>query len=279
MAGYHRIDILDKTTNTIIGHVVWYESAEEEPEGKTNKKRKTSKKQQVQRTIPSKDVSILHVEVADDHKSKGIGSLLMLHAILKIWKDGGPIKIHLDDMSDNALTKHSIYYKLGFRIMDETSMEVMSLFINKTPPMDSTLYSYSSTEKSVEKPTRYDSISEYLESIKINKTKICSETNTKLMYMQMDSDSNVIRESISEIDFRQEICQTSKIGGKHQKLEKNASISLWWSPTPTSHVRNHHMVCNNVTLPKLKVIVTTVMKEREREGLPTHWWFVRNSQP
>lgn len=83
-------------------------------------------------------------------KGQGYGSVLMIFFLCFIINnihDSYYIKkISLDDCSDLACTKKSIYYKLGFRILDDRSMEIMR--INFLKP--------SSSKKTINKQHKYN---------------------------------------------------------------------------------------------------------------------------
>ena len=82
------------------------------------------------------NISSLYItDVNEQGKGYGYGLLILfLCYIIKTKHDAYFIeKIHLDDCSDLALTKHSIYYKFGFRILDDNRTEVMRIDFLKPP--------------------------------------------------------------------------------------------------------------------------------------------------
>lgn len=83
-------------------------------------------------------ITISFIRVNDNHQQKGYGKLLMaLSLVYMLIKNDSQIfkitEITLDDCSDLAMTKNSLYFKLGFRIANANNPEVMSVFINKEP--------------------------------------------------------------------------------------------------------------------------------------------------
>jgi hypothetical protein len=89
--------------------------------------------------INKKSIYIQSLYITDiNEKNKGYGSLLlllMLKYVIKNINDSYYIKkIYLDDCSDLALTKKSIYYKFGFRITNKQSCEIMQVNFLKPYP-------------------------------------------------------------------------------------------------------------------------------------------------
>jgi hypothetical protein len=84
----------------------------------------------------NKSINISGLYINDTtERGKGYGYgllILFLCYIIKHLDNAYFIKtIHLDDCSDNSLTKQSLYYKFGFRISDDSSMEIMRInFLN-----------------------------------------------------------------------------------------------------------------------------------------------------
>jgi len=68
-------------------------------------------------------------DIIERGKGYGYGLLLLcLCNIIKLFPDAYHLtKIQLDDDSDGAMTTNSIYYKLGFRVFNRESSEVMKI--------------------------------------------------------------------------------------------------------------------------------------------------------
>ena len=71
-------------------------------------------------------ITVLHVH--DLFRGRGYGTLLIKSMLIKI-ESNLSITIKLDDCSDFTGQCNNIYYKLGFRNLDDTQQEVMTIYI------------------------------------------------------------------------------------------------------------------------------------------------------
>jgi hypothetical protein len=87
--------------------------------------------------LDDNNVSVGFLNVNENYQGNGFGKLLMHIMFLDLINQKIEInEISLDDCSDEALSKKSIYFKLGFRITNSLNPEVMKLFINDKEIID-----------------------------------------------------------------------------------------------------------------------------------------------
>ena len=93
----------------------------------------------IQWSIENNIVSINWMNVEEPFRSKGYSYLLLI-AMLSLQRIRCGT-IQLDDCSDRSLSKDNVYYKTGFRIPDDKSLEQMILHI-ASPNKKYTGYTY-----------------------------------------------------------------------------------------------------------------------------------------
>lgn len=95
-------------------------------------------------------VTIIWVDIEEEHRGRGFGTLIIA-AMFALLPRLTKIKIQLDDCSDNCLQKKNLYYKMGFRITDDSRLEQMNVFINCGPLPGTTKHKYSRSANSASK--------------------------------------------------------------------------------------------------------------------------------
>ena len=126
------------------------------------------------------NISGLYInDTAERGKGYGYGLLILfLCYIIKHLDNAYFIKtIHLDDCSDNSLTKQSLYYKFGFRISNDSSMEIMR--INFLNPRETS--SYRKKRYHIYDDETEASIAYYESIIDLYKNVLAAEKYTKII--------------------------------------------------------------------------------------------------
>ena len=117
------------------------------------------------------DIVLSNLYVNEKYRRNRYGSFLMFVFFHYLNFTKQPIKsITLEDASDNAVTRHSIYYKLGFRITDKTDASDMNLYFTQDKTTQEQIidaynkngYQYDSSS-SKDFITIYNSIQDYLD--------------------------------------------------------------------------------------------------------------------
>jgi hypothetical protein len=107
--------------------------------------------------------------VDDKYRGKGYGKILIFVMFHHLKFKKLPVEsVSLEDASDRTVTRHSIYYKLGFRIIDKEDASAMKIFFTKDSKKqdrlreDYKLHHYQYSRSRSADPPIYESIHEYL---------------------------------------------------------------------------------------------------------------------
>lgn len=173
------------------------------------------------------DILMLFInDVAERGKGYGYGLIILsLCNIIKTFPGAYNItKIQLDDDSDGAMTRNSIYYKLGFRIFNGD--EVMEINFLK-PPLSkykrSKLFVYEgeSEAESVYYKTIYDLYENTISTRKYNEiiTRIIEEVREGTLKFTINNNGEDEDLDISEcLNIKSEIAEKSYNLRKRQKI-------------------------------------------------------------
>lgn len=138
--GYTKLVLLDLQKKQMVGEINFYYDKEEE------------------------SLSVSWLEVKDTYKGHGFGKLLFLFMVAElIYIQSHIAMIELDDCSDYALTKKSLYYSLYFRV-DPQNIETMKIYFGKNAPIqDPYIYRSGNVSNS---NNRFMNLHEYLKHLK-----------------------------------------------------------------------------------------------------------------
>lgn len=113
-----------------------------------------------------KEIIVSSLYINDKYQGMGYGTLLMILFICYVLnniEDAYYIKkISLDDCSAKTCTKKSLYYKLGFRILNNYTMEIMSInFLQPKPSKSKILKQHKYSDDTEPSIVYYDTIFNY----------------------------------------------------------------------------------------------------------------------
>jgi GNAT superfamily N-acetyltransferase len=97
--------LFDSATNNKVAHVTYYLNPDD------------------------KEVFVGYLDVMPDAQGQGFGKMMMILMLADLMSDVEVRYIRLDDCSDLALQKRSLYFKLGFRIANASNPETMTVFL------------------------------------------------------------------------------------------------------------------------------------------------------
>lgn len=137
--GYTKLVLLDIRNRNKVGEINFYYDKEEE------------------------SLTVSWLEVNDEYKGHGFGKLLFLFMVAElIYIQSHISTMELDDCSDYALTKKSIYYSLNFRV-DPENIETMKIYFgDKAPIQDPYVYRNGNVSNS---NNRFMNLHEYLKHL------------------------------------------------------------------------------------------------------------------
>ena len=170
------------------------------------------------------NLKILFLNIYEQFQGKGFGKLIMIYLfnfIIRYYSNYFLIKsISLDDCSDLACTRQSIYYKLGFRILSSNNQEIMK--VNFLKPFKSKSYHFSYDDK-ISPPIHFKSFIDFYNNL-INENKLLleksdkSKSNFKIkIYIEKNNEYN-------EIDNKFEIKSLKKIIQEAHYLRDKSKI-------------------------------------------------------
>ena len=160
----------------------------------------------------NKNLKILFLIVQQQFQGQGFGKLLMLYLfnfIIRFYSNYFLIKsISLDDCSDLACTRQSIYYKLNFRILSSDNPEIMK--VNFLKPSTSKIsknfhFSYEQNGK-VSPPIHFNSFIDFYNKLVYDNNKLLekqskskSKFKIKIYHENILIDNNYKIKSIKKI--------------------------------------------------------------------------------
>jgi hypothetical protein len=119
----------------------------------------------------NKQIIVSSLYISDKYQRQGYGTILIILFIcyvLNTVDDSYYIrKISLDDCSKYNTTKKSIYYKLGFRILNSYTMEIMSINFLQPKPSKSKILKQHKYSDEIDEPSiiHYDTIFNYYDNL------------------------------------------------------------------------------------------------------------------
>lgn len=183
--------------------------------------------------INYRTLDIYTLYVYDDYRRNGYGYGLIISCLYDIIKKQDNsyfiTKIKLDDCSSFMLTKRSIYYKFGFRIIDKSNIELMQFRFLKPKLSSYKKRRYYLYEDETEPSTIYYktiidlysnvlSTARYIKIIKNINDKILSNEISLCMYKYNTQTSNF---ELGDFDFTDCLNISYEIAANKRKLRSN----------------------------------------------------------
>ena len=122
-----------------------------------------------------KNINLNNIMVQEAYRGKKYATFMifsMLHYL--VYKKKSVESISLDDSSEETGTQNSIYYKLGFRIMDRSVLSDMKIYFTKNKEKQMSILEnyklnqfYYRSPKIAENITIYDNLNHYLISLQL----------------------------------------------------------------------------------------------------------------
>ena len=117
--------------------------------------------------------NVIHLSglyVLPEFQNNHFGTLLIILMFVDLMRNiPNTTEVYLEDCSDYTLTSKSIYFKFGFRITEEKSVDEMRMFIGDTAR--NTSYKHRYNNSTISEIPRHSSLKEYLRDI-VTKNKI-----------------------------------------------------------------------------------------------------------
>jgi hypothetical protein len=174
-------------------------------------------------------VKINFLDVNKDNQGQGIGSKLLILMFAVLLPNKKIKQFTLDDCSDLALTKNSIYYKFRFRISNASNPEVMNIFLEPSKKPITSQFTYNQTHNQNQTKI-YKTLLDYLETIKkqdftefSTQYKIMKTTvvNDQPQIIEPDITQELLRrlKSLNIIEYHPRACKRQRLSGG-AKLKK-----------------------------------------------------------